>query len=208
MADPTATENKERFFARLRPILAPSVLLQVELAYLLAKYFHRAQVRKEADAAGTPVRYFEHPRHTALILIDEVRCVEADIICAALFHDTLEDTEFTPEMMEHFFGPEVTRIVTMVTKEPKEGYVERLLAYGDWKCLMVKAADRLHNLRSLHAADVTFQRKQLAETAEKYYALLDRLVEIVPADYRRGAIYLRDEIRAKVAELTARLPAA
>ena len=77
-------ENYETFFARVRPILSPDDLLDLDMAYNLAKFAHRWQFRKEPDpATGKRVRYFEHLRGVALILMDEVRCMEPQMIMAA-----------------------------------------------------------------------------------------------------------------------------
>src|SRR5574339_1101763 len=100
-------ENKVTFQARVQPYFSPSDQLDVKLAYCLAKFGHRAQVRKEL-IAGKPTRYFEHVRRVAIILMDEMKIIDRDMIIAALLHDSLEDCEdLTPELLEHSFGPEV-----------------------------------------------------------------------------------------------------
>lgn len=105
-------ENKDSFFKRLEPTLATSSLLDVKLAYTLAKFSHRAQFRKEIDNNGHQVRYFEHLRRVALILIDELEIIDPVIIISALLHDGIEDTvDLTPEMIEHCFGSDVVSIV-------------------------------------------------------------------------------------------------
>src|SRR6186997_1892868 len=84
----SAKENRESFCRRLKPILAMRDLMLVEAAYVFAKHRHRAQFRKETDPEpGKKVGYFEHPRRVALILIDEVRCVDPVMIEATLIHD-------------------------------------------------------------------------------------------------------------------------
>ncbi|KPJ85270.1 hypothetical protein AMJ57_03645 [Parcubacteria bacterium SG8_24] len=196
-------ENRETFFARIQPLLAPSDLLDIELAYTLAKYAHRWQVRLETDAAGRPRRYFEHLRRVALILIDEMKVVDPTLIIAALNHDGIEDTrDLTPELLEHCFGTEVTRIVKGLSKVPKEGYIGRLMM-SDWKTLLVKACDRLDNLRSLDRPEISaaFRRKQLDETQRDYLQIFDRLVGLVPPDLERGVRQLRDGIKSLLQEL-------
>lgn len=87
---------------------------------MLAKFGHRAQLRKEV-VNGVNVRYFEHVRKVALIMLD-CNCFPKDIVCpeaiqAALLHDILEDTEdITAEMLELIFGKEVAFEVMMLTK--------------------------------------------------------------------------------------------
>lgn len=189
-------ENRESFFRRLEPFFVPSVMLDVELAYTLAKFGHRSQVRKEVDEDGTPVRYFEHVRRVALILIDEVRIVKRELVIAALLHDGIEDTrDLTPAMIEHCFGADVACIVKTLSKAPKEGYLERFYMCDDWRPYLVKACDRLDNLRSLSQSPPAFQAKQVAETRDKYYPLFDRMVDLVPAADRVRAQSIRDEIR-------------
>lgn len=189
-------ENHETFLARLRPLLAPSDLIRIEFAYTLAKYYHRHQKRKDNDEAGVPIRYFEHPRETALILIDEVKCACPDKIIAALLHDCLEDTDLSLPMIEFIFGSKVARIVALISKVPKEGYVDRLLAYGDWEALLVKACDHLHNLRSLENSPPEFQCKQIKESEEKYQLLFDKFVTCCPDNERGIARALCKEIMA------------
>ena len=167
-------ESKETFFARLSPILTPSDLLKVELAYLISKDGHRHQFRKELDEKGDLLRYFEHPRRTALILIDELDIFEPDQICAHLLHDALEDTHATPELIEHYFGKEVIRVVKLVSKMPKEGYYDRLFRFGDERVILAKLCDRLDNMRSLESAPVEFQEKQVLDTMKNIYPLCSK----------------------------------
>ncbi len=190
------TENRETFFRRLEPHLAPSELLDVQLAYTLAKYGHRAQTRKELGEDGQPVRYFEHPRRVTLILLDEVQIYQTDLIVAALLHDGIEDTrDLTPELIERCWGPDVVRIVKTLSKVPKEGYLERFAASVDWRPYLIKACDRLDNLRSLKGCAPSFVRKQCQETEEKYYSLFYRMIELCPPCHKRRAEDLFEQIR-------------
>lgn len=201
----SAKENRESFCRRLKPILAMRDLMLVEAAYVFAKHGHRAQYRKEIDPeTGRKVRYFEHPRRVALILIDEVKCVDPVMIMAALIHDCIEDTDIiTPEFIEHTLGAETARIVKMLSKVPKEGYLERLTAYADWRVLVIKACDRLDNLRSLGGGTVEFQKKQVSETEEKYFPVFDLMLKLTPKAHAKGVRRIRDEIRAVVARYKA-----
>lgn len=166
-------ENKTTFFARLEPRLSPSDLIRVRGAYYMAKYGHRAQVRKETDEAGQPLRYFEHVRRVAIILMDEAKCYDPDLIITCLLHDTLEDTDdIDAPVIEQFFGKNVARRVRLLTKEPKEGYVDRLMS-ADEETVLCKACDRLDNLRSLHQTPAMFQVRQIKETAEVYLPLFE-----------------------------------
>lgn len=196
----TNMENKETFRKRLEPCFSPSDQRDIHLAYILAKFGHRAQTRKEL-VDGKPMRYFEHPRRVAIILMDEVKLMNKNMIIGALLHDSLEDTEdVNAELLEHSFGTDVTSFVTVLSKVPKEGYHDRLNNCWDWEILVLKACDRLDNLRSLMipGTSVEFQKKQLKETKEIYFPLFDRMVEIFPRKDKSGVIFLRDEIRRLV----------
>lgn len=163
------TENRESFFARLRPIMAPSELLRVEVAYALAKHAHRHQERKEIDSSGNPIRYFEHLRGTALNAIDGLGINDPDIIIACLMHDSIEDTaDIHPVMLEHLFGAHVAQMVMLLTKAPgeRETYFQRLSNYADAATVIVKGCDRLHNLRSMKDCGISFIDRQITETEE------------------------------------------
>ncbi len=190
-------ENRESFFARLEPHLAPSSLLDIQLAYTLAKFGHRAQTRKELGEDGQPERYFEHPRRVTLILLDELKIHEPELVVAALLHDGIEDTrDLTPEMIEHCFGRDVVTIVKTLSKTPKEGYLERFEASVDWRPYVIKACDRLDNLRSLPGCTPAFVRKQCVETEEKYYPLFYRMIDLTPIGYQQRVARLFQEVRA------------
>jgi GTP pyrophosphokinase len=176
------TENKASFFARLEPRLAPSELVKIRAAYYLAKYGHRAQVRKETDEQGNPLRYFEHVRRVALVLMDVAHCYDPDLVCTALLHDALEDTEdIDSAIIEQMFGTAVARRVRLLTKAPKEGYVDRLRLADD-ETLLVKACDRLDNLRSLGETTQAFREKQLLETVQTYWPLFRGLAYTTVTD--------------------------
>lgn len=191
-------ENKESFQARIRPYFSPSDQLDVKLAYCLAKFGHRAQIRKEL-VEGKPTRYFEHVRRVALVLMDEMKIIDRDMIITALLHDSVEDTvDLTPELLEHCFGSNVVTMVKVLSKVPKEGYIERLNNCHNWKVLAIKACDRLDNLRSLMipGTSLEFQKKQIKETKEKYFPIFDRLVStLCPEEHVESVTKVRDEIR-------------
>jgi len=195
-------EDREKFFNRI-VFLPESDRMRIQLAYTLSKFAHRAQVRKECGPDGKPLRYFEHVRRVALVLIDELKVARPEMIITALLHDGIEDTrDLTPDMIEFHFGADVGTLVKLLSKVPKEGYAERLIHFGDWRALMLKGCDRLDNLRSLAAASPEFRAKQVNETRKVYYAIFNRMVDIAPADHAKAASYLRDEI-VKVAESVA-----
>jgi (p)ppGpp synthase/HD superfamily hydrolase len=94
-------------------------------------------------------------------------------------------------MIEHCFGPDVVAMVKTLSKVPKEGYLERFYVSGDWRPFMIKACDRLDNIRSLSQTSPEFQRKQLKETAEKYVPLIDHMCKITPDAYKERSFTIR-----------------
>ena len=190
-------ENKHTFQARLKPYFSPSDQQNIKLAYCLAKFGHRAQVRKEL-IEGKPSRYFEHVRRVAIVLMDDMNIMDRDMICAALLHDAIEDTQdLSAELIEHAFGSDVAAMVALLSKVPKEGYHERLHNCKNWKVLTIKACDRLDNLRSLMVPGTTleFQKRQIKETREQYFLLFDKLIELCPPMYAERISIVRNEIR-------------
>jgi (p)ppGpp synthase/HD superfamily hydrolase len=198
-------ENKHTFHARIEPYFSPSDQLDVKLAYSLAKFGHRAQVRKEL-VEGKPTRYFEHVRRVALALMDELKIIDRDMIITCLLHDSIEDTaDLSPELLEHCFGNDVVTMIKVLSKTPKEGYIERLNNCHNWKILAIKMCDRLDNLRSLMIPGTTleFQERQVLETKEKYFPIFDRLVnELCPASHLPAAMTIRDEIKRLIERYT------
>lgn len=194
-------ENKETFQSRLIPYFAPSQQLDIKLAYVLAKFGHRAQVRKEV-VDGKHTRYFEHVRKVSLILMDEMKIMDRDMIIAALLHDSIEDcNDLSPELLEHSFGSNVVSMIKLLSKIPKEGYVERLSNCQNWQVIAIKMCDRLDNLRSLMVpgTSLEFQKKQLKETREKYIPLFTAALKMCPPNYTANISMVWGEIIKLVA---------
>lgn len=189
-------ENYASFFARLKD-LPEDDIFDIDLAYAIAKHSHRHQRRKERDIQGNPVRYFEHVRRAAIVLMDEAKCLDVDAIVIALLHDSIEDTRLvTYPKLKHWFSRDVAKSVWLLTKTPDnaDGYVERLIQSNDWRALLVKVCDRLDNLRSLAPTPIEFQKKQIIETRDKYIELVNKMVEVVPHPGTQNALYLRSLI--------------
>ena len=148
-------------------------------AYVYAMKAHGDQRR----ASGDP--YFSHPIEVAAILTD-LKLDDATI-AAALLHDTIEDTEATRAEIDHLFGPSIGRLVEgltklkkldLVTKEAKqaENLRKLLLAIADdVRVLLIKLADRLHNMRTLHWMPEASRRRVADETLEIYAPLAGRM---------------------------------
>ncbi len=148
-------------------------------AYVYAMKAHGEQKR----ASGDP--YFSHPLEVAAILTD-LKLDDATI-AAALLHDTIEDTEATRSEIDKVFGPDIGKLVDgltklkkldLVTKEAKqaENLRKLLLAIAaDVRVLLVKLADRLHNMRTLHFVSPEVKRRNAEETIEIYAPLAGRM---------------------------------
>ncbi len=149
-------------------------------AYVFSMKAHGAQLR----ASGDP--YFSHPVEVAGIL-SRMKLDSASIV-TGLLHDTVEDTLATLEDIEKRFGPEIARLVNGVTKlsrlelqsdqtKQAENFRKLVLAMSDdIRVLLVKLADRLHNMRTLHYLKDEATRKRIArETMEIYAPLAERM---------------------------------
>lgn len=160
------------FLDRLRPVLSPDEFKHVRWAYEFSKSGHRNQARDDGR------RFFDHPRAVAWILINELGCLNAEMIIAALLHDIVEDSFIMDEeSIEDIFGTRVVKMVKLLTKKPKKGYFERLVQYGWWEVWVLKLADRLHNLRDLKHCSVEKQQRYLQETAKEFMPVRQALFD-------------------------------
>ncbi len=148
-------------------------------AYVVSAHEHRNQLR----SSGEP--YLVHPLNVAMILA-EMKLDEASIV-AGLLHDVLEDTSLTKERLAELFGGDVAHLVDGVTKIGKYAFTSKeaqqaetfrkmLLAMtDDLRVILVKLADRLHNMRTLEHLPEPKQRAVASETMEIYAPLANRL---------------------------------
>ncbi|BCA59748.1 RelA/SpoT family protein [Sphingomonas sp. HMP6] len=149
-------------------------------AYVFSMQAHGTQKRANGDP------YFSHPIEVAGILTD--LHLDDETIATAILHDTIEDTVATPEEITRLFGPSVARLVDGVTKLSKieaqteneraaENLRKFLLAMSDdIRVLLVKLADRLHNMRTLHFIKSEDKRRRIArETMDIYAPLAERI---------------------------------
>lgn len=152
----------------------------INRAYVFSMQAHGSQKR----ASGDP--YYSHPIEVAGILTD--LHLDDETIATAILHDTIEDTVATHEEIEAKFGANVARLVDGVTKLSKieaqtesqraaENLRKFLLAMSDdIRVLLVKLADRLHNMRTLHFIKDEAKRKRIArETMDIYAPLAERI---------------------------------
>ena len=148
-------------------------------AYDYAKEAHANQKR----ASGEP--YFIHPCAVALILME--LGLDAPTVAAALLHDVIEDTPVTEEDIKREFGDEILELVSGVTKldkivfesqeqEEAENFRKIFVAMAkDIRVIIIKLADRLHNMRSLNFLSPERQQKMAKETLDIYTPLAGRL---------------------------------
>ena len=166
----------EKLKANANPRLDTALLLRV---YEFAQRAHEGQVRE----SGEP--YFTHPCQVATILLDME--MDTATIAAGLLHDVVEDTDTTSEQVRELFGAEIAVIVDGLTKMSKVEYQNReerkaesirkmLLAMSeDIRVILVKLADRLHNMRTLDACPRDKQLSVAHETQDIFAPLAHRL---------------------------------
>ena len=170
----------EEMVARIKKINPGDDYALVEKAFNFAQEAHAGQFRK----SGEP--YFSHPQNVASILVEIM--IDAPTIAAGLLHDTVEDNEhITLEMIEKEFGTEVAMLVDGVTKLGRLNFTDReeqqaeslrkmILAMGrDIRVVLIKLADRLHNMRTLGFQSADRQVAIAHETLEIYAPIAHRL---------------------------------
>ena len=160
--------------------LLPEEMAKVESAYEFAARYHANQRRR----SGEP--YINHPVEVALILADDLQ-MDEDVICAALLHDTVEDTTATLSDLAARYGETVAELVDGVTKlssievdsmDEKQALNLRkmfLAMSKDIRVVIIKLADRLHNMRTLAALPPDRRAFKARETMDVYAPLADRL---------------------------------
>lgn len=166
----------------------PQGLEQLRKAYNLANYLHKGQKRASGED------YIIHPLNVAYILA--MLHADIDTICAALLHDTIEDTEITKEELEIMFNYNVANLVDGVSKISRMNFSskeEQRLANtrkiilgltNDVRIILIKLADRLHNMRTLQYKTKEKQIENAIETLEIF----------VPLAYYLGIYEIKNEL--------------
>ena len=160
----------------------------IKRAFFLAKEAHGGVRRR----SGEP--YLLHPIAVAKIVVDEIGLGVKSVV-AALLHDVVEDTEYTVEDMERIFGPKIAKMVDGLTKmsgvfnadtsEQAEYFRKVLLTLSDdVRVILIKIADRLHNMRTLGSMPTN---KQIKITGETLYLF-------APLAYRLGLYAIKSEL--------------
>ena len=166
----------------------PEAVPMVMKAYQVADSLHYGQFRQ----SGEP--YITHPLNVAYILAD--LHADQDTLCAGLLHDTLEDTKATKEELTNLFNPEVAKLVDGVTKISKMPYYTKAelnnantrkiitSVMDDVRIIIIKLADRLHNMRTLEYKSEFKQKENSLET----------LTIFAPFAYYIGAYRIKSEL--------------
>jgi GTP pyrophosphokinase len=173
-------------------------------SYSIAESMHRGQTRKSGDP------YITHPLAVAQICAE--LGMDTTTLVASLLHDTVEDTSYTLESLRGDFGPEVAHLVDGVTKFDKEFYGKvaeaetirkMIVAAGkDVRVLIIKVADRLHNMRTLGARSPASRARIATATLDVLVPLCDRLgIQALKRDLDDVVLYhLEPEAFARIDE--------
>lgn len=151
----------------------------IKRAFFLAKEAHEGVRRR----SGEP--YILHPLAVAMIVVDEIGLGVKSVV-AALLHDVVEDTDYTVDDIESMFGPKIAQMVDGLTKmsgvfktetsEQAENFRKVLLTLSDdVRVILIKIADRLHNMRTLGSMPPHKQMKITSETIYLFAPLAHRL---------------------------------
>lgn len=164
--------NFEYLIQRLTPQVDEQQLAQVYLAYEVAQKAHAGQTRDE----GTP--YITHPVRVAISLVDEIAVYSPALICSALLHDVIEDSDMTREDIGAMFGEEIAEVVWLLTKLEEvrlSEYLARIEAAAHTGAALVKLCDRLDNLRSvIHTPQLDKKRRYIRTTEALYLPMAAR----------------------------------
>ena len=166
----------------------PESIDMVKKAYEYADLLHDGQLRQSGE------KYISHPLNVAYILAEMQ--ADVDTICAGLLHDTLEDTNITKEDIAHDFNQDIANLVNGVTKLAKMNFSSKqeqnfantrkiiTSITDDVRIIIIKLADRLHNMRTLEFKSEFKQKENALETIEIF----------VPLAYYIGAYRIKSEL--------------
>ena len=171
--------SREELIEDVAPNVPPAGLTMILGAFEMASSVHEYQLRHDA----TP--YFWHISRVAMILVRELRYFNPDAIAAGLLHDVMEDSDIiTPEVLTFNYGPYVSYIVEVLTKNRRvlgvlreqedQIYMERLLE-SSLDCKIIKFAERLDNFRCLEYGVRRNPFKYIEETENVYFPLAERM---------------------------------
>ena len=172
-------EQKIKFINKIQENYSEAHAEKILKAYYFAKTAHAGQKRQSGED------YFIHPNAVADILID--LGLDCDTVVAALLHDVIEDTDVSAEEIRQTFGPIALSLVQGVTKLGKLNFKSKLeeqaenlrrmfmAMSNDIRVIIIKLADRLHNMRTLSFKDEEGQKRVARETLDIYAPIAARL---------------------------------
>jgi GTP diphosphokinase / guanosine-3',5'-bis(diphosphate) 3'-diphosphatase len=193
----------------------------IQLAHHTAQSAHEGQKRQSNDP------YISHPEAVMLILNNECGIRDRDVLAACLLHDTVEDTKefgdtkdkpysesiaISIKNIELIFNPRIAKLVADVSKPKVDGteiidkshaniVYKKKLAEASHDSLLIKMADRLHNLRTLKHKDPAKQRTIIIETVDEYLPLFADISSAYPSVHNVLESKIMEEIQALSAEL-------
>lgn len=169
----TFNAEENEFFTICEKYFTKEEVKLIKKAYIAAKDLHRGQLRDSGE------NYITHPLRVARILLEEIKLIDVNSICAALLHDTIEDVVgITKEFIEEYFNMEIASLVDGVTKikdikfsskDEKDLYNNAIMLrkiINNPKILLIKLADRIHNMRTLE-----YKHSLPGENKQMYKAL-------------------------------------
>ncbi|MBP9826894.1 hypothetical protein KBC99_00245 [Candidatus Saccharibacteria bacterium] len=192
------------FMATLSPFFTPNEMEFIEAAYFFSKNAHREQYRDD----GT--RYFEHPKTVAWLLAIHFGVHDYKTICIALLHDMLEDSFImTPRFIKRAFNREIMFGCKIMSKNDFDkavvgdidaAYYARFCTDANWRVLMAKLVDRIHNLSTMDDMDPVRVARKVDETELYFPALQAKLLEITPAQRYEAAQAITDALDDEIAD--------
>ncbi len=180
---------------------------RVSEAMRFAEKYHRGQFRM--GAGGRVPYYEEHILGVYHILKQECRIQDEEILVTALLHDTVEDTDCTFDDIERTFGSRIREQVWLLSKlegETFSDYSRRLFEHAPEQVILIKLADRLHNLRTiLYVSDKKWIQRKVNQTYTDILARLEQVNGRIGNSYASEISMLRDKIEEQLRCIQAEL---
>lgn len=168
----------------------------IKQAMRMAEMYHAGQTR--LGGTGSVPYFDEHIMGVYTILKEECKVHDVKVLTMALLHDTVEDTACTFEEIEEKFGTDMMEEIKLLTRregEPFSIYARRLFANGSCRTILVKMADRLHNLRTiLYMPDKRWIEKKINQTYTDILNPLPDALKRIDAKFDKQILDLADQI--------------
>lgn len=168
----------------------------ISQAMRMANMYHAGQTR--LGKTGRVPYFDEHIMGVYTILKEECKIDDIDVLTMALLHDTVEDTDCTFDEIEEKFGTDMMEEIQLLTRvdgEPFSIYARRLFANGSCRTILVKMADRLHNLRTiLYMPDKHWVKKKTNQTYVDILNPLPDALKRIDGRYNKQILDLADKI--------------